>query len=106
MGIAIISGVAASLERNTIMHNFSKWESHTPGTITPDSQDASVPSRFIACVNRQESARNLKATFSELSQPVDVLASKNLEAIRDSDVVLLWYVYFKLCPCLFFSVIS
>jgi pyrroline-5-carboxylate reductase len=92
MGIAILSGVVASLERNTVPQNFQKWESHTPGTVTPTGlpDDASTPSRFIACVNRQDSAKRLKATLVGISRPIEVIASGNLEAIQQSDVVLLW----------------
>jgi pyrroline-5-carboxylate reductase len=91
MGVAVLSGVVASLEPTTVSHSFPKWETHTPGTSTPtDSQDATVPSRFIACVRREGSANKLKERLGGLGRPVEVAASKNLEAIQQSDVVLLW----------------
>jgi len=94
MGIAIISGVIASLHPDTVAHNFPKWETHTPGTTTPtDFLDATVPSRLIACVSRPETATKLKATFGRLGRPVEVVASNNVEAILQSDVVMLWYVH-------------
>ncbi|THH18501.1 hypothetical protein EW146_g2503 [Bondarzewia mesenterica] len=77
MGIAIISGVIASLEaRNPPLSGFPshKWESHTPGTSTP------------------ESAKKLQKTFGQLgerSSAIEIVASDNLSAIRQSDVVLL-----------------
>jgi hypothetical protein len=90
MGIAILSGVVASLDPS---HAFPKWESHTPGTLTPsDSPDATVPSRFIACVNREESAAKLRTIFTNLQgRSVEVFVSQNLQAIQQADVVLLWY---------------
>ena len=93
MGIAMISGVIASLDSRNDRRPLAKWESHTPGTLTPitESLDPSTPNRFIACVSRQESAKKLKQTFSTLSRTVEVVASQNLEAVQQSDVILLWY---------------
>jgi len=70
MGIAITSGVLASLHSQSRLHGLNsgqpKWESHTPGTSTPtiaDGDDPTLPSRFIACVQREESARRLRENF-------------------------------------------
>jgi hypothetical protein len=91
MGIAILSGVIASLEHQTGHHY--PWASHTPGTTTPTGTvDASLPSRFIACVNRQDSARKLKEKLKDVGRPVEIAASRNLKAVQQSDVVLLWWV--------------
>ena len=108
MGIAVLSGVIDSLgsaatklaKANGATDNGDttppKWESHTPGTTTPTGhEDTSVPSRFIACVNREESARNLEKTFASLGplgETVEVFAGRNLAAVQRADVVLLWYV--------------
>ncbi|PPR04958.1 hypothetical protein CVT24_010416 [Panaeolus cyanescens] len=96
MGIAVLSGVIDSLDTISKLQNGfpEKWESHTPGTLTPvgHSDDASIPSRFIACVSREESARKLRHIFSglgALGSTVEVLAGKNLEAVQTADVVLL-----------------
>jgi pyrroline-5-carboxylate reductase len=93
MGIAILSGVIASLESSIDRRSLPKWESHTPGTLTPttESIDMSTPSRFIACVSRQESVKTLNKTFSALPRAVEVVASRNLEAVEQSTVILLWY---------------
>lgn len=94
MGIAILSGVIDSLRTSPLSNGFQKWESHTPGTLTP-VPDASVPSQFMACVSREESAQKLRKIFGalgELGQNVQVFASKNLEAVQNSDVVILWCV--------------
>jgi pyrroline-5-carboxylate reductase len=98
MGIAILSGIIDSLEiPSTFRDGFSKWESHTPGTLTPvqslDDPDNSIPSRFLACVNREETARKLKKIFGDLGSlgsAVEVYASNNVEPAQSADVVLLW----------------
>lgn len=110
MGVAITSGVLASLHS---LHGLNpatgqqqpKWESHTPGTSTPaavaencdddDSDDLRlIPSRFIACVQREESASRLREKFGALlgGDAVEVTVGENVSAVRQSDVVLLWYV--------------
>jgi pyrroline-5-carboxylate reductase len=95
MGIAVLSGVVASLDSQSglVRGQVPKWESHTPGTTTPTGPpDASVPSRFIACVNRAESANKLRGVFDalgSLGETVEVVAKHNLMAIQQSDVVLL-----------------
>ncbi|KAJ7046647.1 pyrroline-5-carboxylate reductase [Mycena alexandri] len=94
MGIAVLSGVIDSLDTATRpISNAAKWESHTPGTLTPTGPpDASVPTRFVACVSREESATRLRSIFGglgSLGAGVEVLASRNLEATQKADVVLL-----------------
>ena len=98
MGIAILSGVIDSLDTSSKFRDgFPKWESHTPGTLTPvrslDNPDNSIPSRFLACVSREETARKLKKIFNDLGQlgsAVEVFASNNAEPAQSADVVLLW----------------
>lgn len=95
MGIAVLSGVVASLdsESSNNHHQFPKWESHTPGTMTPTGPpDSTIPSRFIACVQREESAKKLRSVFAELGvlgRTVEVVSSGNLKAVQEADVVLL-----------------
>jgi len=107
MGIAVLAGVIDSLEaasvrlsnqlQNQVPNGKApeakvKWESHTPGTVTPISGDPSVPTKFIATVKREESARKLKSVFEELGdlgKTVEVVAGSNLEAVKQADVVLL-----------------
>ena len=120
MGISIISGVIASLESSTShlsnsqtldRKNPKKWESHTPGTSTPTIahpshstvsalshfppiDDPSIPTRFLACVSRDSTAKNLGKIFSEigpLGASVEVFTRANVEAANQADVVLLWY---------------
>ena len=98
MGVAIISGVLASLEaKATLPFPSAKWESHTPGTLTPhEREDESLPSRFIACVSREESVKKLSDVFTApgaLRRNVEVFKSQNVKAAREANVILLWYVY-------------
>ena len=72
----------------------ARWESHTPGTVTPQTlEDETLPSRFIACVSREETARKLATTFLQagnLGRSVEIVQARNVEAVRQSNVVLLW----------------
>ncbi len=97
MGIAVLSGVIASLDSKVDPQYppAAKWESHTPGTVTPviPQTDESQPSRFIACVSREESAKRLRGIFFNLGglgPSVDVLVAENVNAVQQSDVILLW----------------
>ncbi|EAU88098.1 pyrroline-5-carboxylate reductase [Coprinopsis cinerea okayama7 len=99
MGIAVLSGVIASLDSAKGVSQANgvkpqKWEIHTPGTVTPTAEtpDPTIPKKFIACVNRESSAKKLAETFSALGprgQSVEVVAKQNLESVQRSDVVLL-----------------
>ncbi|KIK59812.1 hypothetical protein GYMLUDRAFT_169170 [Collybiopsis luxurians FD-317 M1] len=99
MGVAVLSGVVDSLDipsRFANGNNAEKWESHTPGTLTPQPSspnDATIPSRFLACVSREQSAVKLRSTFSSiggvLAQSIEVLVGRNVEAVGQSDVILL-----------------
>ena len=97
MGIAILSGVLDSLRSASTVKSpnaFPKWESHTPGTVTPvGPPDSTVPSQFIACVSREESVDKLQTrlcTMGSLGESVQVFVSQNVEAVRSADVILLW----------------
>ncbi len=104
MGIAITSGVLASLHSQSPLHGLNsgqpKWESHTPGTSTPNvanlGDDPTLPSRFIACVRREESARLLREKFRAVpgGDAIEVTVGENVSAVQRSDVVLLWYARF------------
>ena len=102
MGVAITAGVLASLDARSPLHGLvsgqPKWESHTPGTSTPTNLadvDPTLPSRFIACVRREESARRLREKFRAVvgGEAVDITIGQNASAVQQSDVVLLWYVH-------------
>lgn len=94
MGIAILSGVLSSLDPNS-SGTIPKWESHTSGTVTPVAfveEDPALPSKFIACVSREVSARRLKPAFTEVSHlgaAVEICVANNVQAVKQADVVLL-----------------
>ncbi|RDB24268.1 Pyrroline-5-carboxylate reductase [Hypsizygus marmoreus] len=96
MGIAILSGVVDSLDTTSRLAKNSgvaKWESHTPGTLTPiGPPDATVPSRYIACVSRSESATKLRTIFGglgALGSTIEVATGQNVKSVAQADVVLL-----------------
>ncbi|KAI0797934.1 pyrroline-5-carboxylate reductase [Abortiporus biennis] len=96
MGVAVLSGVLTSLDARANQQLFApaKWESHTPGTVTPSGAptDASIPERFIACVGREESAKRLKGVFlsqGSLGSSVEILVGRNVKAVQEADVILL-----------------
>lgn len=101
MGIAILSGVLDSLAARNEQGGPVQRTPAASGTTTPVTSyltltaEASIPSRFIACVNRVESVRRLKKTFKDLgglAEQVEVLSGENLRAVQESDVILLWCV--------------
>ena len=96
MGVAILSGVIASLDSKPKL-NAPKWELHTPGTLTPaiPLEDDSQPSRFIACIGRGDSIDQLKDVFLRLGglgPTVECSCGENVTAVQKADVVLLWSV--------------
>ncbi|KAK4106823.1 pyrroline-5-carboxylate reductase [Parathielavia hyrcaniae] len=88
MGIAILSGILASLDE---MQDGATKPS-TSGTSTPlyeTSTTIRLPSRFIACVRRPESAKKLKTTFASHLSAVTIAQNANVPSVQQSDVVLL-----------------
>lgn len=100
MGVAILSGVLSSLDSNS-SSSIPKWESHTSGTVTPVAfveEDPAFPSRFLACVSREVSARQLKPAFTEvnpLGAAVEVCVANNVQAVKQSNVILLWSAFIQ-----------
>lgn len=97
MGVAVLSGVIESLssEYRLVGLQRQKWESHTPGTLTPtELPEATTPTRFIACVSREQSAKKLQETFKSLGETgrkIEVVFSNNVQAVQQADVILLGY---------------
>lgn len=95
MGIAILSGVLSSLDPNA-SDSIPKWESHTSGTVTPVAfveEDPAFPTKFLACVSREVTARRLRPAFTEVSPlgaAVEICVGNNAQAVKQSDVILLW----------------
>ena len=100
MGIAITSGVIASLESaQTIL------DEALPKHAIPDSlsdTDSSIPSHFLVTCTRDSTARKLRNLFQDLGsfgQSVEIIKNGNVEAVKRADVVLLWcaqylFIYF------------
>lgn len=96
MGISILSGVLDSLNSATSSSYTSpRMKPSASGTSTPaaEVETSSLPSRFIACVSREESVRNLKKTFKD--ERVEIRKADNFSAVKESDVILLWSVSFS-----------
>ncbi|KAL2264099.1 hypothetical protein VTK26DRAFT_2301 [Humicola hyalothermophila] len=87
MGIAILSGILASLDEMQAASRPS-----ASGTSTPLYETAAttrLPSRFICCVRRPESAKKLKETFRAHSSSVAIAQNANVASVQQADVVLL-----------------
>ncbi|GAA5851573.1 hypothetical protein JCM8547_001135 [Rhodosporidiobolus lusitaniae] len=88
MGVAVLSGVIDNLA-NTAAQGSSSSSLDLEAAGNPDA----LPDRFIATVNRAESAKRLRATFDtlgELGKSVQVRqGSENVKSVEESDVVLL-----------------
>lgn len=101
MGVAILSGVLSSLDTDSSLPT-PKWESHTSGTATPVAlveEDPALPTRFLACVSREVTAKGLKSAFTEVSHlgaAVEIFVADNIRAVKQSDVVILWSVSLEL----------
>ncbi|KAH6668911.1 pyrroline carboxylate reductase [Halenospora varia] len=89
MGIAILSGILSSLyELQTPKPSFLQNQS---GTSTPAFEDlpSRLPSKFIACVRRPESAKKIKTALSAYSKTVNIVQNDNVNACKEGDVILL-----------------
>lgn len=89
MGIAILSGIFASLAESKNGLAFPRSTSQS-GTSTPmEEAPQQLPSRFIACVRRPESGKKVRAAFAEYAADITYIVNDNLTGIRGSDVILL-----------------
>ena len=74
--------------------HIARTRGQSEGTSTPvGAPDASLPSRFLACVSREESVQKLMRTFhgkGGLSENIEIVAGENLASVQEADVVLLW----------------
>ncbi|RDL37381.1 Pyrroline-5-carboxylate reductase [Venustampulla echinocandica] len=88
MGIAILSGILSSLyEVQTPKSAFLQSPS---GTSTPlEEVPSRLPSRFIACVRRPESAKRIKKELGAYTKNVYIVQNDNVGACKEADVVLL-----------------
>ncbi|KAK1970353.1 pyrroline-5-carboxylate reductase [Colletotrichum sublineola] len=92
MGIAILNGILTSLVEMQAPRPLQML--HTPsasGTSTPlhDDVPSRLPSRFIACVRRSESAKKVKKALWEHSSILKVVQNDNVNSVNQSEVVIL-----------------
>lgn len=86
LGNAIIGGV---LESQSEGSSTQSTAFDTPSSsVILDPSAASAPSKFIACVSRDESARKLRKTYANEAR-VEVRVRENVQAVQEADVVLL-----------------
>lgn len=90
MGIAILSGILSSLYEFQTPKN-PLLSQATSGTSTPASEEipTRLPSRFIACVRRPESAKKVKTALVDHLNVVKIVQNDNVNAVTEADVVLL-----------------
>ncbi|KAL2021071.1 hypothetical protein VTK56DRAFT_7726 [Thermocarpiscus australiensis] len=86
MGIAILSGILASLDE---LQDANKPSSGTSTPLYETSATPRLPTRFIACVRRPESAKKLKAVFRDHASRVHVAQNANVPSVQQADVILL-----------------
>ncbi|KAF2836677.1 pyrroline-5-carboxylate reductase [Patellaria atrata CBS 101060] len=93
MGIAILSGIMASLEDHQGRQGLlppNVVSLSTSGTSTPmEELPERLPSRFVATVRRPASAKKIKSSLGQYSSPLTVLINENLQAAKEADVILL-----------------
>ncbi|KAI1758968.1 pyrroline-5-carboxylate reductase [Hypoxylon sp. FL1150] len=86
MGIAILSGILSSLQE---MSGPRPLQSPSGRATPADEVPSRLPSRFIACVRRPESAKKVKQALWEHSSSVKVVQKENVASVMKSDVILL-----------------
>ena len=88
MGIAILSGILSSLYE--IQPQKSLFLQSPSGTTTPAEEVPSrLPSKFVACVRRPESAKKIKQALAAHLKAVKIVQNCNVAACEEADVVLL-----------------
>ncbi|KAE8442889.1 Pyrroline-5-carboxylate reductase [Mollisiaceae sp. DMI_Dod_QoI] len=88
MGIAILSGILSSLYE--IQAQKQPFMASASGTSTPAEEIPNrLPSRFIACVRRPESAKKIKQALAPYLKVVKIVQNDNVAACKEADVVLL-----------------
>ncbi|KAL9111249.1 MAG: hypothetical protein Q9227_004327 [Pyrenula ochraceoflavens] len=93
LGIAILSGILASLSPSHHSTNDDERITSPSGAVTPNSSETPprIPSRFVACVRRPESARRIEKALADYIDefPTEILQNENLRGVRAADVVIL-----------------
>lgn len=92
MGVAILSGILSSLAS---LRSAPASGASTPNPLLPthfpdaESTPPVLPSKFICCVKRPESAERVKKAFVDYVESVKVLTKGNVEGAAAGDVILL-----------------
>jgi len=85
MGIAILSGILSSITEPSKPSSLA-----SSGTSTPQEEfPLRLPSRFIACVRRPESAKKVKQALVDYLDAVRIVQNDNVAACQEADVILL-----------------
>ncbi|KAL8650172.1 MAG: hypothetical protein Q9210_003977 [Variospora velana] len=88
LGIAILAGILNSLGSHSSRPSPSPSGTATP-TAQPDDLPTRVPSRFIACVTRDASAKRVKSALSSHLSTITILQNQNLKGVQEADVIIL-----------------
>ncbi|KAL9104320.1 MAG: hypothetical protein Q9163_000711 [Psora crenata] len=82
LGIAILFGILSSI---------SEQKSASVSAAAAPSEDLPprTPTKFIACVTREESANRIKNELSHLTCSLSILQKENVRGVKEADVVLL-----------------
>lgn len=88
MGIAILGGILTSLQE---MQASKPLQPSASGTSTSpyDVLPARLPSRFIACMRRAESAEKVRTALGAFQGSVKVVRNDNVASVQQADVILL-----------------
>lgn len=94
MGVAILSGILSSLAASSSGSSTPLPDGAGAGPLPTRFPDVSstpprLPSKFIACVKRPESAERVRVAFEGSFTPVTVLTNNNVEGAKNADVILL-----------------
>jgi pyrroline-5-carboxylate reductase len=92
MGIAIMSGIMTYLDERSKGVSFVPptllIDNSTPGTPAEELPQM-IPSRFIACVRRKDSAKKIQEALGSYRMAPKIYMNENLKAVQEADVVML-----------------
>lgn len=91
MGTAILTGILSSLAEMKSSSSLNFSSRSISGTSTPAAEEwpSRLPSRFIACVRRPESAKRIRNSLSTYASAVTILQNENLRGVQEADIILL-----------------
>ncbi|KAI9659488.1 MAG: delta 1-pyrroline-5-carboxylate reductase [Bathelium mastoideum] len=89
LGCAILSGIFAALDSLQSNSSNSKPTSSISTPVSSVDIPARLPSRFIACVRRSQSAQRIRSSLSPYNHPLRILENNNIHGVQEADVVIL-----------------